>query len=200
MGFRKEKKFQLSYSEVSEIKKKFFSIGMIELYPSRVINSIYFDNKELRLFRDSEEGVVPRKKIRIRWYENDKKFTKEVKISSIEGRYKHKEPFNFSNSIIDFTNLSIFDQQYGILSPLLNVKYEREYYSLKNIRITFDRNISYSDLQHKINPKYNDNMCVMEIKAPVECSDDYIGEIFHNPTSRFSKYCRGLLHASKMTL
>ena len=112
MSFRKEKKFKLSNSEISEVKKNFFKRGMTQLYTSRLINSIYFDNKELCLFKDSEEGVVPRKKIRIRWYDNDKKFAKEVKISSLEGRYKYREPFNLTNLFNDFTNLNIFDQQY----------------------------------------------------------------------------------------
>ena len=193
MSFRKEKKFKLSNSEISEVKKNFFKRGMTQLYTSRLINSIYFDNKELCLFKDSEEGVVPRKKIRIRWYENEKKFAKEVKISSLEGRYKYREPFNLTNLFNDFTNLNIFDQQYGNLKPLISVKYNREYYSLKNLRITFDKNISYCDLQHKSNTCYYDKMCVMEIKTPSDYSDDYIEKIFHHPTSRFSKYCRGLL-------
>ena len=56
-----------------------------------------------------------------------------------------------------------------------------------------DKNISYCDLQHKSNTCYYDKMCVMEIKAPSDYSDDYIEKIFNHPTSRFSKYCRGLL-------
>ena len=56
---------------------------MRELYPKRVINSCYFDSHDLRCFYDSDEGVLPRKKIRLRWYENKKKITKEIKVSSI---------------------------------------------------------------------------------------------------------------------
>ena len=42
----------------------------LNLYPSRNINSIYFDNELFQMFYDSEEGVVPRKKIRTRNYNN----------------------------------------------------------------------------------------------------------------------------------
>ena len=195
MSFRKEKKYQISYSETVEIKKKFYDSGMTSLYPQRIINSLYFDTKNFQLFKDSEEGVLPRKKIRIRWYKNIKAYTKEIKISSVEGRYKIKEPFNFSHNLED---IGIFDRQYGHLFPSLIIQYEREYFLFRNVRITFDRNITYNNLNHITKPTYHDNMCVMEIKTPIDLPDDYIEKIFQYPTSRFSKYCRGLLHTSKL--
>ena len=195
MSFRKEKKYQISYSETIEIKKKFYNSGMTSLYPKRTINSLYFDTKNFQLFKDSEEGVLPRKKIRVRWYKNIKKYTKEIKISSIEGRFKIKEPFKFYHSLED---ISLFDQQYGTLFPSIIIQYEREYFLYHKVRITFDRNITYSNLNHIIKPRYYDSMCVMEIKTPSDLSDDYIEKIFQYPTSRFSKYCRGLLHTNKV--
>ena len=58
MTFRK---YQLCKSEMVEVKK-LFSLGMRELFPSRIVNSCYFDTKNLSLHHDSEEGVMPRKK------------------------------------------------------------------------------------------------------------------------------------------
>ena len=51
------------------------------------------------MFLDSEEGCVPRKKIRIRSYPMADKKTKnlEIKISSIEGRFKKQLNINESN-------------------------------------------------------------------------------------------------------
>ena len=45
------------------------------------------------MYRDSVEGSVPRKKIRIRNYPNtdDKNYYLETKISSIEGRFKTRK-------------------------------------------------------------------------------------------------------------
>ena len=41
------------------------------------------------MFVDSEEGVLPRKKVRVRWYNNDlTNLQYEEKTSSIEGRFK----------------------------------------------------------------------------------------------------------------
>ena len=68
MTFRKEKKIKLSYYELNKIKAYLLDNGMSSLYPKRKINSQYFDTKNLKMFQDSEEGVLPRKKIRVRWY------------------------------------------------------------------------------------------------------------------------------------
>ena len=46
---------------------------------------------------------------------------------------------------------------------------------------------------------YNENMCVMEMKATANFPEDSIEKIFQYPTSRFSKYCRGVLHTHKVT-
>ena len=91
MSFRKEKKYRLTFSELSFVKKKLFQSGMSSLYPARIVNSCYFDTHDLKLFSESEEGVLPRKKIRIRWYDKKNNFSKEVKISSIEGRFKYQK-------------------------------------------------------------------------------------------------------------
>ena len=198
MSFRKEKKFRLSYSDMSELKEYLIVAGMTTLYPSRKINSCYFDTKDLRLYHESEEGVLPRKKIRIRWYDHDFLFTKEVKVSSVEGRYKYTAALNSLHSLKDFESLHLFDQVYGSLSPVLIVKYERDYYSLGNLRVNFDRNISYSDLRLNTTPTFEDGECVMEVKVPIDCDDDYIEGLIPHSTSRFSKYSRGLLYADGM--
>ena len=193
MGFRKEDKFRLSYSDMVKIKDHLLSLGMKELYPSRVINSCYFDNDNLTLFHESEEGVMPRKKIRIRWYDKVMSFTKEIKTSSIEGRFKSLTKNPKLKHLDDVLNSQYFDSSYGILKPSLLVSYERQYFSFKLLRITFDRNISYRYLKYSSEVIRKENETVMEVKTPIDCSDDYIKSIITQPTERFSKYSRGLL-------
>lgn len=197
MSFRKEKKFRLSTSDMLKLKNDLFKTGMTTLHKPRIVNSCYFDTQDLTLHHESEEGVLPRKKIRIRWYNNDKKFSKETKISSIEGRYKFSKKSSFITSIKELKNLKFFDNNYGTLYPRLIVKYDRSYYLFNNLRITFDRNISYNDLKSNSTLTYHDNECVMEVKVPIECNDDYIEKIIKYPTTRFSKYSRGLLFCNK---
>ncbi len=193
MSFRKEKKYRLSLSDLAVIKKQLFQAGMISLHPSRLINSCYFDNSGLRMFQESEEGVLPRKKFRIRWYNKSHIFTEEIKISSIEGRFKYqKKTLNIHKSD-ELFGIKVFDKLYGELTPVLIVRYEREYFSLNNLRITFDKNISYDCIKSISKPTLKDSECVMEVKVPIDCDDQYIENFIHIPTSRFSKYTRGCL-------
>ena len=193
MSFRKEKKFRLSYGDMLLLKEDLLASGMKALYPPRNINSCYFDTKDFRLYSESEEGVLPRKKVRIRWYNQSDNFTKEEKISSVEGRFKTTKALDAGHTLDDIKNMQLIDQIYGVLVPALIVSYQREYYSLNQLRVTFDKRISYVDLRHMSNPEYQDGECVMEIKTPISCDDDYIERIVSHSTSRFSKYSRGLL-------
>ena len=61
MSFRKEKKYRLTFSELAILKQKLLNSGMTNLYPPRIVNSCYFDTPELKLFNESEEGILPRK-------------------------------------------------------------------------------------------------------------------------------------------
>ena len=191
MSFRKEKKFRLTLSDFQILKFSLFERGMHELYPERKVKSYYYDTKDLKMFKDSDEGILPRKKIRVRKYNKENIYNQEIKITSEEGRYKTtkslKEPFkkNYYESFLD--------SQYGQLIPTLFVSYFRNYYFLDDLRITFDRNISYQNLRTHLGVKMIDPECVMEIKTDISTDDDYIFNIINIPTSRFSKYCRGII-------
>lgn len=193
MSFRKEKKYRLTYSDMLTLKAKLKGHGMTPLYPARFISSCYFDTHDLRLYEESEEGVLPRKKIRVRWYNKNNSFTKEVKVSSIEGRFKYTERLSSLSSFSELNDMTFFDQVYGSLKPAIVVSYEREYYSLGTLRVTFDSQIKYTDCRLQTLPSYRDDECVMEVKVPIDCEDDYIESIISHSTARFSKYSRGLL-------
>ncbi len=197
MSFRKENKYRLSFSDLATVKKQLFQAGMIFLHPSRLINSCYFDNSELKSFHESEEGVVPRKKFRIRWYNKSNIFTKEIKISSIEGRFKYQKKILNIHKSDELFDIKIFDKLYGELIPVLIISYEREYFSFNDLRITFDKNISYTFIKSFSKPTFKDSECVMEVKVPIDCDDGYIENLIHLPTSRFSKYTRGYLLKDK---
>lgn len=67
------------------MKEKFKINGMKLLHKPRKVLSVYFDNVGTKMFSDSEEGLLPRKKVRIRWYDNNKKFTLEKKFQALKG-------------------------------------------------------------------------------------------------------------------
>ena len=96
MSFRKEIKSILNRRNSFDFKKMIIKKGAIEIYPKRKISSLYFDNAKKQTHVDSEEGALPRKKIRIRTYPNDEniRYYLEKKIS-----------INIKNSLILKINL-----------------------------------------------------------------------------------------------
>lgn len=198
MSFRKEKKYKLTVSEQNILKNKLVEKGMKLLYPKRKVNSIYFDTKDLDFYLNSEEGVLPRKKMRLRWYDKDiKKISKETKISSIEGRFKTSEPFLYNKNIFK-NSFQLLDNEFGILKPQIQITYNREYFFLNHLRITFDSNIQYINIGSLNSHKIKDKECVMEIKVNFKTEDDYIEKIIEYPTSRFSKYSRSILYTKRL--
>jgi len=96
VSFRKEIKSIIVKNKLNLLKKWISENNGKILFPQRRINSIYFDNSHLSMYHDSIEGCVPRKKIRIRNYNDLPEFNKgvnnlELKISSAEGRFKKKK-------------------------------------------------------------------------------------------------------------
>ena len=195
MSFRKEEKLKIPPNNIFLLKKMIINNEGKILYPSRTINSIYFDNEKLSMYTQSIEGVVPRKKIRIRIYKgefgNYKDIKKEIKITSAEGRYKTSE---ISKDFSKIMSLGVFDKNYGICKPVLNVIYKRSYYLLKNIRITFDENIYYKKVSNKQISKFSsfDSDCIVELKYKSEKLIDFCNKLFPLQRIRFSKYCRGI--------
>ena len=61
------------------------------------------------------------------------------------------------------------------------------------MRLTFDSKITYKDYRSVLSMKYDDAETVMEIKVSIDTSEDFIEKHIPYPTSRFSKYSRGIL-------
>ena len=94
MSFRIEEKLLINKYQLSQFKEYLASKGAIKIFKTRKINNLYFDNNKFDMFNDSIEGCLPRKKIRLRSYEDERIFL-EIKISSTEIRfccgYRHKK-------------------------------------------------------------------------------------------------------------
>ena len=140
------------------------------------------------MFNDSIEGIVPRKKIRIRNYPDseDKKFYFEIKNSSVEGRFKTRKII-IEKELNEKKTLGILDNQYGVCYPKLYVQYKREYSIIGNIRISIDRDIQYKD--YKTNLQFNDDKIIVELKTSIDKNLDELIKDFPMERIRFSKYC-----------
>ena len=61
--FRQELKYQLTEYNFGEHLEVLQSAGLSQPYPARTVNSLYFDNDQFQMYADSEEGVLPRKRL-----------------------------------------------------------------------------------------------------------------------------------------
>ena len=149
MSFRIENKYELSIAKLPELYTFLKNSYAEEIYPTRLIRSIYFDNQNFSAYRESIEGVVPRKKIRIRNYPNTSvNFNLETKINSIEGKFKTtKKNINY----IDILKKGYHDCDYGLCYPIIEISYFRKYFSIFNLRVTLDTSISYKNYNKKKN-------------------------------------------------
>ena len=66
MSFRIEEKILVSSK--NNFLVQIFRVIMLRLFEPRIVESLYFDNDQYEMHKDSEEGIAPRKKIRIRTY------------------------------------------------------------------------------------------------------------------------------------
>ena len=194
MSFRLEKKFTLDTRKYDEFIRYINTIEAKKIYNSRKVFSTYFENDFFSSFKQSEEGVVPRKKIRIRSYNtNDHSVVSklEIKISAEDSRFKKVERIKSKHQIEKLLNRGFIDRNYGLCKPLLNVSYEREYYQLTDHRITIDKNISYCSFKKKIKI-FKEPLSIIEFKSDTTKDINLYDNILTSPISRFSKYCRGM--------
>jgi SPX domain protein involved in polyphosphate accumulation len=188
MSFRIEEKLYIKSEHILDFKEFLTKRSAKQLYQPRRIKSLYFDNLNYDMYNDSIEGMVPRKKIRIREYPNtsDKNFYLEIKNSSVEGRFKTRKILD--NKKLDYyKKAGVFDGQYGVCLPNFYVSYEREYSIIDDVRISIDKNLVYESYRN--NNVCNDDNSIVEIKTSINKNLDDLIELFPFQRTRFSKYC-----------
>tara|TARA_B100000674_G_C37751354_1_gene873543 strand:+ start:318 stop:920 length:603 start_codon:yes stop_codon:yes gene_type:complete len=194
MSHRIEEKIDIHKQNFFYLRNWLFENNAKELFPTRTITSIYYDNDNFSMYKDSIEGVLPRKKLRIRFYSNskDQNFYLEKKISSVEGRFKTKEKVNISK---DKIIKKIYDKDYGECNPKVMITYKRNYYFLKNTRVTIDNDINFVSMM--LNKNYSRrkiilNKLAVELKSSFNYSTDQMRNDFPFNIIRFSKYCEAI--------
>lgn len=188
MTFRIEEKLYIKTENLINFKDFLNKKSARQMHESRVIKSLYFDNINLDMYNDSIEGLVPRKKIRIREYPNagDKNFYLEVKNSAVEGRFKTRKIIN-KKSFDNYKKIGIFDSQYGVCLPNFYVTYERDYLLIDDVRISIDKNLTYQN--YMTSGIFKDNNSIVELKTSINKDLDDLVKLFPFQRIRFSKYC-----------
>ena len=151
------------------------------------------NNKFKDSFHNSEEGVVPRKKIRLRYYglenlENLKELRLEKKINSYEGKYKTSKIIKNFERLLKY---GIYDDFYGNCKPVVIVNYTREYYKLGKFRITFDKDIKYKNYERR-NFFKDVRQYIVEVKVKNQNLEYEINNLFPFKKIRYSKYSNSI--------
>jgi hypothetical protein len=172
--FRYEIKIPMELCQLLEFQHHLRQLGLhfIKPYPSRQINSVYFDTHELDDYVENVSGISNRMKTRVRWYNNDiQKLALEFKIKKNKASYKQVIKIKNSDmynprtrsgilSINQNIKKSIESLALSTKKPKIEVQYERDYYLLgKDLRLTIDTNQKFC----KLSPYPSNNF----IKSPV---------------------------------
>ena len=211
---RYERKYIFRNEKLFLISSNLYSLGFCKAFPTRKINSIYYDTSNLALFCSSEAGLSERSKIRIRWYDDSEKEHLEYKVKKAELGKK-----NYLNNISTLNNLrkiSIIHPNYKkiltrkipdriqlIYYPKVAISYKRNYYlsKCKTTRLTIDYDIKFGkilnyDSKYHINYWTPSESSVLEIKYNEEVNNEKIiskiTQKLNLDLSRFSKYCQAI--------
>ena len=147
-----ESRFEIKYSfkDFDEIfiKKNILQCANLKkAYEDRIISSIYYDTNNFKCANDNLSGQSTRKKFRLRWYNNILNYNFEIKIK--ENKLTKKILLNknklLKNNNIEFQKINNFIKK-NYLIKICKISYLRSYYKFKDLRITYDRNLTYQSL------------------------------------------------------
>ena len=187
---RYEIKFMINEKEKSNFLRQ---NNLFNLFPDRIVESIYYDTQDLYFFNMSEEGVTPRAKVRVRGYNNGKLNNLEIKTT----QNYHREKIVIKNIKVDHHSLHDNLKKVGInkiVYQKLRVKYLRSYYQLDGIgRITMDRDIEFLSPDINFHNSKKIKSIILEVKTQSNKIDkNFIEKIINFKETRFSKYCTGM--------
>lgn len=220
LEYRNEYKYICSAADLKIIEHRLRPIMKYDSHQkgnSYRIRSLYFDDYYETAYTENEIGIDNRKKFRIRVYDNPKEMIRlEVKYKT-RGK-THKDSCQISQEIcekilsgkrIDFDKnapkplkLLYIEMSMYNMKPRIIIEYERTAftYPLGNVRVTLDRNISYSKdikdfLEDRINliPIQDKGQHVLEVKYD-EFIPDYIAQVLelgNLERTAFSKFYLG---------
>ena len=189
-----QRRYEIKFVMNSKERNKFLKQNNLKtLYPDRIVESVYFDTRDLQFFNLSEEGVTPRLKVRIRGYNNGKLDNLEIKFT----KNYHREKIIFKN--FEFDNFTLHEKLkkqgiQNIVEAKIRVKYLRSYYELDGVgRITMDKNIEFLSPMKTLHNSKKMNEMVLEVKIQRDKIDkNNVEKIINLKESRFSKYCLGI--------
>lgn len=181
-----------------QLRKVISRQGALRVYPTRVINSVYFDTPDFDDYNDSEEGSVPRRKTRLRWYGKGTiplALSGSLEDKSTHANHRDKSAFRISEMSHEKTVELVTSIRQRAMRPVVLVSYVREYFATASgLRFTLDRQIEYTALNRYFGSTkaQKDYTNVLELKVPLDVDYSTATKEFSDLRTRFSKYCQAV--------
>ena len=204
---RIEKKFIFGNNESDYVKKILLVNNFQKLYPDRYISSIYIDTLNFDSAKDNINGVSERKKLRVRWYNDDFNnvyFEKKNKrnffvwknVKKLASNIDKNNLINKIQSLLSCPN-EIIDSNYNY-NMILKINYKRNYFisSHGQIRATIDTEINTCSALN-FNNVITLPETILEFKFPKN-SENYFRSFFsyrglNIRSKKYSKYIQSFI-------
>ena len=210
---RYERKFEVPLGHNNIISTFLLSQGFKEIFKQREVNSIYYDDYNFTKFKDSENGLKDRTKIRARYYDSGLDgFNLEYKLKNDNLNWKIFEknnskvqgtllPLFFSRSESMIKRIKLPSSINGVFKPTVLVSYLRKYFLSRdqNLRITIDYRIKFfsAKLTDKgidigIERRHFKDVLELKYQESIGSNSEFIELLcqeFNFDLSRSSKYC-----------
>ncbi len=176
---RKEIKFKVFLKDLGKLYSWIYNSSFKTSYPSRSVNSLYYDTPNLDFANSNISGETKRIKIRARWYskpEDDFFKSFYAKNQNFKFEIKRKRNILSDKKILSEANFNTEDTILNrrvqlrkkirahaakdnnlsklIIDDVIFVKYNREYFEhflSNNLRLTVDKNLICSKIQSFLN-------------------------------------------------
>lgn len=172
MNYRHENKYIISNKQAFLLMRRLLNILELDCHNngSYRIKSLYLDDINEKLLRNSIDGIEYRKKYRIRYYNNDYSLIKlERKIT--RKNLKNKKSIQVSKqNVLEYIekksmpicNELVYEVSANWLMPKVIIEYDRIAFvsNIGNVRITFDSNIIASE---EISKLFDDDLLGMPV-------------------------------------
>lgn len=191
---RLELKFEISNLNEGEIIR---DLKLTKEFQDRDITSIYYDTNSFKYYNDSEEGLTPRKKVRVRYY-NNLLNSKNLEIKYTLPTYRNKITFNNikENLIGEYLKEINISED---IKPKILVSYTRKYFKNRKGRFNIDYNIFCQGLNDKKILKVNfKSKKILEFKTlNINEKFKFLSK-FPLKENRSSKYCEAIQNLYKI--
>ncbi len=175
---RKEFKFTLSNQQLNNFLLT-FKTELNVLHEPNKIKSIYYDTDYFEIYKASISKDINKFKYRIREYNGNSRYYREIKMSQ-----NQKLKFTKEDQYLNIYPEQIFFKQYNLKSKSI-VDFNREYFKFFQSRLTIDTNIIYSHLKNNV--KFTEQYNIVEMKLHNQVFTDIERFLPFNP-GKFSKF------------